>query len=208
MIEELVDYTRLDRKSNNLYDINKIKKVDLKTEDFYKLLDQRQSFRLFSNNAKKSNLKFIKSLYNFLTEISNELLYEPNFLKLCFLDSSKVLDNEEKLYIFNSNNFLEIKTYKSIEKENLFLQSEIHDSTGTLMFLWDNNVLENYIDKQPYLYRDILLFSGYLGYIASLFGTQNEIKGTVFAGAIQNEWELLVKHPKYTPIFAYAFETF
>lgn len=205
MIEKLISYTKKNDQMNSIIDFSKLQQLDFKKFNYEKYIEKRKSSRNFNNNSEVS-LYEVHQLFDFIENIKNELLLNPDVLSLCFLDSQCTINQERGIYIYQNGQFISLEIREKIINNSLFLQEELNKGTGVLLFLWENNFVNTVMREKAFQYRELLTISGTLGYLASIFGFLKDYKGTVFAGAIQKEWDRIVVTTEYRPIFAYAFE--
>lgn len=206
MIEELCNYTQQNNNEISLFNLKKIDKLEFKQLDFISKIETRESSRNFERiDRKEIDIESIVNLFELLTTIYSELLSSSKSLKLCFLDNNSLLDITKRLYLYDNKDFIKLPIRCEISNSSLFLQPELHDGVGVLLFLWDSEYLNNIMIDDPHQYRELIMISGFLGYLASVYGNICEFNGTVFAGAVQKEWDKIVIDSKYTPLFGYAF---
>lgn len=205
MIEEVIFCTKQNDSAESIIDFSKLEQIDFKKIDYKNFIEKRESNRDFEDK-KVQNPHEVHQLFEFINDIKNEILVNPDILSLCFLDSQCCLNIKRGIYVYRNREFISLNIREEIENNSLFLQEELNKGTGVLLFLWRNDILTEIARNKPYQYREILTISGILGYLASVFGFSVDYKGTVFAGAIQKEWDRILVNSEYKPIFAYAFE--
>lgn len=207
MINDICNFTKNKLNYDHILNYNELMKLDLSYFNYNNYIEDRQSFRNFKSS---SHVPFdkIKVLIRNLQDIKNKIFFYPNNVKIGFIDNKNIIskNNFSHIYLFENNQFKNIEVSKKIDKENLFIQSEMHDADGVLFFLWDINKFNNILENPNFIYKEILMASGLLGQLSSIIAINNNLKGTPFAGIIQPEWKSLTNYYKdYRPIFAYAF---
>lgn len=205
MIEEIIKETYSLKQSDKLYDLNKISSLAYLNYD--KNIQDRNSFRLFEmEGTERLNYDDIKALFTFLEEIKWQVMYDKDLLTFGFVDNQSLIAQKDNktIYQFVNGEFEEVPLRKKIENSNLYLQEEMHLAAGVLFFLWNLNDLESRYEDLAW-YKQVLHLSGFFGQLASIYCTNKELKGTVFAGIIQDEWNSIVYDCQNVPIFSYAF---
>ncbi|MCR5051338.1 MAG: hypothetical protein K6A66_01395 [Streptococcus sp.] len=205
MIEELISYTQRSNSGKSFFDFKRIDKLDFENFNFISDIEMRESNRIFSNKSNSINKETITELFDFIYNIYHKILETPDMLTLCFLDSNKVINGNRNLYTYDGEEFTSIPIRHEITNSSLFLQPELHEGAGVLLFLWDSSFINTITDNEPSQYRDIIMVSGFLGYLSSVYGMLQGLSGTVFAGAVQKEWDKITINSNYIPLFGYAF---
>ncbi|NWK83670.1 hypothetical protein HYE69_02480 [Staphylococcus sp. GSSP0090] len=207
MIQEICNFTKNNINSSHLIKYNELINLDLSNYLYNEEIQTRTSFRNFKKNTRTDKTK-IKNILSDLNNIKNKILNISNCVDIGFLDNKKTLSetNESPIYIFIDGEFENIPLASKFSRENLFIQSEMHDADGVVFFLWNLDKFNNILSKPNFIYREMIMISALLGQLTSIIAIHNELIGTPFAGIIQSEWESLISsHKNKRPLFAYAF---
>jgi hypothetical protein len=210
MIAEIIEHTRITKDNHSLFDFNQDFSF-LHRLEYDKNIANRKSFRYFDSKLETQiNKVEIQNVFELLTQLTEKLFKVPQAIELCIVDNKGIIDscNGQKIYVYNSEEFLEIETVDVLNRDNLFIQEEMHDCDGVIFFLWSLDVLSKDYLESGRFYREIIMMSGLLGQIISEYAEAVFWKGTMFAGVMEADWRAIVteEYSRKKPIFAYGFQ--
>lgn len=209
MIEEIISFTKISKDELSLFDFNNDLSM-LNDLNYYSHIENRQSFRLFDPKINLSTEQDLIGIFNLLDNIVNSIFKLPEIIDLCIVDNKGNLHkNQKDIYIYKENNFKKIITQKTWNKENFYIQEEMHDADGVIFFLWDFSKIPKEYREYGRFYKEIIMLSGFLGQVVAEYAEKANWKGTPFAGIIESDWDSIVNRAYSSnkkPIFAYSFQ--
>lgn len=207
-MDKIIESSRKRKNSSHLIDYVNLAKITF-DYDIFDILKTRASFRNFSideSNVNKESLDIIlERIYNVASKILNDKI---GILSINVLDNKGLLGKKKKIYRYtNGDGYLEQTLYKDISnKDNLFIQEEMHDASEVIFFMWDLSSVKSAIEEDTWLFKEAVMICGLLGNEASLYATKLGLKGTVFAGASTKECDYILRKKNNISAYAYAFE--
>lgn len=210
MIDQIILYTQINSLTSSLFELNTDWSF-LAGLNYDENIKKRKSFRYFDLNRYISSKEEIITIVNFLQDIVQRIFKVPNSIELCFVDNKGIFGFEKpSILVFENEKgeFRKIDIDSNIDRDNLYIQEEMHDADGVFFFLWDLIQLPTEYTNNGRFYKEIIMMSGFLGQIISEFAEKVSWKGTLFAGVMESDWKSLVpdEFVSKKPIFAYAFQ--